>query len=141
MAIATAWPPSVPDGGIGMSPPVDDDEDDELVPPPVAAAAAALAAASWRRCSSSISRLMSLEICASRVCSELICDSIACLRWAISPSSWWSFAVSVWRVASCVETSFLYLTIVVSSWPLAFDAFSSTETLSTRSENDDDASR
>src|SRR6476469_7375192 len=61
IAIATAWPPSVPDGGIGMSPPVDDDEDDELVPPPVAAAAAALAAASWRRCSSSISRLMSLE--------------------------------------------------------------------------------
>ena len=140
MAIATAWPPSVPDGGIGMSPPVDDDEVDALLPP-VAAAAAAAAAAFWRRCSSSISRLMSLEICASRVCSELICDWIACLRWAISLSSWWSFAVSVWRVASCVETSFLYLTIVVSSWPLAFDAFSSTETLSTRSENEDDASR
>ena len=60
MAIATAWPPSVPDGGIGISPPVDDEED-ELLPPPVAAAAAAAAAAFWRRCSSSISRLMSLE--------------------------------------------------------------------------------
>src|SRR6478735_7942609 len=69
-AIATAWPPSVLDGGTGMLPPV---PPPALLLPPLAAAAAAVAAACSRAC------WLSALICDLRACSECRPASTCCL--------------------------------------------------------------